>query len=96
MTQEEQKEYYGKATALWKAAKADRYEAMVALDMAEMITDFLGSPNTEETWARFIRQIGELAQKYPDGAPRLMLDWMTHDVSRAIEGKAVSEYVGVA
>ena len=90
---EEQKEYYGKTTALWRAVKNGDYAAAVATDLAVLITDFLNARNTEENWTAFVRRVGELAMKYPDGPPRIMLDWLTHEVACAIERKKVSDVV---
>ena len=89
---EEQKEFYGKTTALWRAVKNGDYAAAVATDLAVLIADFLNARNTEENWTAFVHRVGELAMKYPTGAPRLLLDWITHDVAAAIEKREVKDY----
>ena len=93
MCQKELKEYYSKISHLWQAVKADDPAAIVAVDMAVLIADFLSASNTEATWTDYVHRVGELAMKYPAGPPRIMLDWLTHEVACAIERKKVSDVV---
>ena len=93
MKQEELNQYYAEVTKLWHGIKADDIGALAAVDMAVLIADFLSTSNTEETWIDYVHRVGELAMKYPDGPPRIMLDWLTHEVACAIERRKVSDVV---
>ena len=93
MRQAELDSYYAEVTKLWHGIKADDPAATVAVDMAVLIADFLSASNTEATWTDYVHRVGELAMKYPDGPPKIMLDWLTHEVACAIERKKVSDVV---
>ena len=88
-----QDSYYAKINDLWHSIKDGDTSAAVAVDMAVLIADFLSASNTEATWTDYVHRVGELAIKYPDGPPRIMLDWLTHEVACAIERRKVSDVV---
>lgn len=89
MDEKEKRRVYGIVSKLWADAKKCNTDACFAIEMAGMIYKFIQSPNVSEVWDQFVKDTGTLSERYQSDRQELVFDWLTHDVSRAIEGRCV-------
>lgn len=86
MTEEKQKEYYGIINTIWRSAKTGDPSALLAIDLARFVMDYVSRPNGPDAfWTEFAKQLRDLAVKYAgDRRAELMIDTIAHSLMQAI------------
>lgn len=86
MTEERQKEYYGIINSIWKNAKSGDPSALLAIDLARFVMDYVSRSNGPDAfWTEFAKQLHALAVKYKGNKrAELMIDTIAHSLMQTI------------
>ena len=86
MTEERQKEYYGIINSIWKNAKSGDPSALLAIDLAKFVVNYMDKPNGPDAfWTEFSRDLHALAVKYAGNKrAEIMIDTIAHALMQTI------------
>lgn len=92
MTEERQKEYYGIINSIWKNAKSGDPSALLAIDIAKFVADYVSRANgPDEFWTEFAKQLHALAVRYAGNRrAEMMIDTVAHALMQTVTKAGVA------
>lgn len=83
---EELKQYYQIINTLWQSAKTGDPSALLAIDLARFVVDYVGKPNGPDAfWTEFGKDLHALAVRYAGNKrAELMIDTIAHALMQTI------------
>lgn len=92
MTEERQKEYYGIINSIWKNAKSGDPSALLAIDLAQFVVDYMDKPNGPDAfWTEFGKDLHDLAVRYAGNRrAEMMIDTVAHALMQTITKAGVA------
>ena len=83
---ERSKEYYEKVNSIWRSAKTGDPSALLAIDIARFVMDYVSKPNGPDAfWTEFGKDLHALAVKYKGNKrAELMIDTIAHSLMQTI------------
>lgn len=83
---EELKQYYQIINTLWQHAKTGDPSALLAIDLAQFVADYVSKPNGPDAfWTQFAKDLHALAVKYAGNKrAELMIDTIAHSLMQTI------------
>ena len=86
MSELEIKKAYEQVNELWRSAKTGDPSALLAIDLAEFVVDYVGKPNGPDAfWTEFGKDLHALAVKYGGNKrAETMIDTIAHALMQTI------------
>ena len=86
MSELEIKKAYEHVNELWQHAKSGDPSALLAIDLARFVVDYVGKPNGPDAfWTQFGKDLHALAVKYAGNKrAELMIDTIAHSLMQTI------------
>lgn len=86
MSELEIKKAYEQVNDLWQHAKSGDPSALLAIDIARFVVDYVSKPNGPDAfWNTFARDLHDLAVKYAGNKrAELMIDTIAHSLMQTI------------
>lgn len=86
MGDKERQRYYGIIDDLWQSAKSGDPSALLAIDIAQFVADYVSRANgPDEFWTEFGKDLHDLAVRYAGNRrAEMMIDTVAHSLMQTI------------
>lgn len=86
MSELEIKKAYEQVNDLWRNAKTGDPSALLAIDLAKFVADYMDKPNGPDAfWTNFAKQLHDLAVRYAGNRrAEMMIDTVAHSLMQTI------------